>query len=178
MKPRSGSSRCVLVGVSLIAATVAAVRAGEPTPPEAKMPAWVVVKPGPAKPGGPRPIEPTGFVVQVGAVAPKAEIPLELEIRNTSSAPIKILGGNRGCSPRGCVRTTGQYPCVVPPGATIKLAALYTAPDEPAPGAGRSFRYTAEFYVGGITTFAVPFEVTGEVISRPTARPEILKSIH
>lgn len=168
MRSLAGLSRRAWFVLVLAGLPGAVPRAGEPTSTPTLMPKWVVVKPGPVKPGATRPIEPTSFAVMVGAVAPKAKIPLELEIRNTSSAPIKVLGGNKGCSPSGCIQTTGQYPFVIPPGGTVKLSAVYTAPDKSDARTDQAFRFEADFYVAGSKTFAVPFEVAGEVVPTST----------
>lgn len=152
-----------LSGGLLLGAWGGVSRAGEPTPPAAKMPAWVVVKAGTAVSESPRPIEPTSFAVTVGTIAPRTRVPIDLEVRNTSAAPIRIVGANRGCSPQGCITTRGQYPLVIPPGQTGTMRVEYIAPSEGRMPADRHLQLEADFFIGAATTFAVTYRVTADI---------------
>ena len=152
---------CLLIAGSSLAVS----RAGEPNPADLKMPAWVAVKPGAVAPPAPRPIEPTSFAVDVGKVAPGARVPLELEIRNTSAEPIRIMGGGSGCLSQGCVKVTGQYPSPIAPGATGKFAVLFIAPKETQVAIGRRLEIAPTFYVAGKTTFVVSYKISGEMVA-------------
>ncbi len=162
------SFACLAV-LALACLTPDASRAGNPAPPVAsKMPASVVVRPGTVVPKAPRPIEPTSFAVDLGKVEARSETWVELEIRNTSAAPVKILGGNSGCSRDGCVAIRGKYPVEIAPGATGKVTLQFHAMDYDDKASTHPAGFEANFYVGGTTTFAVPFRITGEVVPAPT----------
>ena len=147
----------------LTATSFVATRADEPTPPASPPACPVLVKPGAVPSKLSRPIEPTSFAVDVGTMAPGTRISFDLPIRNTSAAPIRILGGTSGCSlADGCNAIKGSYPLTIPPGATGKIEVEYFAPKTAA--STRQARYDALFYVGATTTFAVPYQIAAKVV--------------
>ena len=157
-----------LAGLAWAGLLVGSGWAGEPgVAPDLKMPAWVVVKPGADLSKVLRPIEPASFAVDVGVVAPETGIPIELEIRNISAAPIRIVGGNQGCSRQGCIAPRGRYPLTIAPGATGRMLVEYMVPKEKFMPVDRHLQFKANFYVGATTTFAVPFQITADVAPAP-----------
>ncbi len=156
------------LGLSLLGLasfTLAPSVAGESPKGPAKTPNRVVIKSGTTgSPERPRPIEPACFDVAISSLAAKEQIAFELPINNTSSAPIKILGGNSGCSEQGCIRPLGKYPRWVPAGEAGKVEFLYTAPKLAAATTPQHVVLDVECYVGAATTFAVPFHISAEIV--------------
>ena len=166
MIPAPGVLRSGWTFLLLTATSVVYTRADESTPPTSPSASPVVVKPGAVPSKVPRPIEPTSFAVDLGTMAPGTRISFDLPIRNTSAAPIRILGGTSGCSVAdGCNAIKGRYPLLIPPGETGKIEVEYFAPKTVV--STQPVRYDASFYVGSTTTFAVSYQITAKLVKEP-----------
>ena len=152
------------VCVSLAGFAVASSWADEPAKIDGKAQQRIVVKPGTTVSKVPRPITPTSFDVEVGTVAAGSEVLVEMEIKNTSTSAIQILGGNAGCAPAGCIHPVGKYPRIIPPGGTGKIESVYMVSKRGGAQASRHAELDAFFYVGATTTFAVPYRISGEIL--------------